>query len=907
MDQLIRFISSFWYHKRNTLYECFKKALLIFLLLTGIFGFSKSAISQTTTVSAGSFIVNMGITPQTFANGLHPYGMIYDIVKNYHGSIMWAISPTKSKDGIDFSYNGVDYKGGTFIIPANYRTDAINGRITYWTGTPGVIGVTTTAPITLPYTTLALNNMPQWTLDYANGSIAVNFFNGASIPSSAYGGSSQSGWKTPAQLNCCDDIFVMPHADPLWSTHGHLLDWNLDCKGAIWLGCHAGSALMDMFNPATPTQQTNFLCAKSGTATGSGPYCQNALVLWGNHDDGTPPYSYNYPTDPIMQFMGTIDAAQQNGSEQIYMPIKTALGGHWNSGAKIYVWDPNQVNVVAGIITNGPAATLVSGRGFDDPNRGRVLLEAGHNISGSGTANVAAMRAFFNFSYYATQEKASTLAPVINPITSPEYAGTAYPLSFTFSGNLSQYTILWSASCAGTFTPNATVANPTFTPATVSAPTTCIISLTLTDIACPLKTLTDNQSIQIACNLSVTTTLTNPCYGVSNGVIAMSITGGAPVYDWSWTRGGGGSGSGTGTVISGLSAGIYTVTVTSGGGSGCSNVFTSTLTEYPQIIVTATPTPVLCNGDATGGITVSVTGGVLPYTYNWGGGITTQNRSGLIAGTYNVTVTDSKGCTGAGSAVVTQPNAIVITPTVTNVACNGNTTGAISLAVTGGTGAYTYAWSDGPTTQNHTSLAAGSYAVTVTDANNCTHSLTGISVTQASAISASASAGTISCNGGTTTVTVTASGGTGLLQYNLNGGTYQTGNTFTVSASASPYIVTVKDANNCTTTTSVLVTQPAALTLSTVLTPETCPSGTSSSNGAIVLTVTGGTTSYSYAWTASAGGVVPFGQATNQNLTGLKGGDYTVIVTDAHGCTATVTVTIHTINSDPVPSGTINH
>ena len=115
------------------------------------------------TFTSGAFIINMGVVPQTIGNGLKPYGMIYDLIKNYSVPIKWIISSTKLKDGIDFSYAGTDYKGGPFIIPAEYRNATINARIAYWQ-TQGVVGTTTTAAITVPvlYT---LRTVPTWTLD----------------------------------------------------------------------------------------------------------------------------------------------------------------------------------------------------------------------------------------------------------------------------------------------------------------------------------------------------------------------------------------------------------------------------------------------------------------------------------------------------------------------------------------------------------------------------------------------------------------------------------------------------------------------------------------------------------------------------------------------------------------------
>jgi hypothetical protein len=264
-----------------------------FFTLSLFFILIKNAQAATETIPSGAFIVNMGITPQTIGNGLKPYGLVYDLLRNYNIPIKWVIEPSKTKDGVDFIYNGVSYKGGAFIIPAEYRSATINARITYWQSL-GVVGVTTTTSITVPVFT-TLYAPPNWTLDKDNGSIAADFFVDAGIPPTAHGGSSSNLWKLPAELDCCDDLFVMPHADPTWATHSNLYNWNLTCKGGIWLGCHAGSALEDMFNPANPTQQTNFLSEKIVTAFGTTNYFENALKLWSNHNDGTPHYAiYGY-------------------------------------------------------------------------------------------------------------------------------------------------------------------------------------------------------------------------------------------------------------------------------------------------------------------------------------------------------------------------------------------------------------------------------------------------------------------------------------------------------------------------------------------------------------------------------------------------------------------------------------
>ena len=257
-------------NKTNIMYQTLKKVQRIILFVPVFFLLSLTVSAQTETLSTGSFIINMGATnPNTIANGLKPYGLVYDLLRNYYVPIKWVINQTKVKDGVDFIYNGVQYKGGTFIIPAEYRTATVNNRITYWTGL-GVVGTTTTSPLTVDvYNTL--KSAPRWTLDAQNGAIAEVYLINAGITNTAFPGA--YNWKLPGGLDCCDDFFVMPHADPTWNTstgaigHGRLLIWNKDCLGSIWTGCHAGSALSNMVNPADRTQQTNFLCGKDPAFT----------------------------------------------------------------------------------------------------------------------------------------------------------------------------------------------------------------------------------------------------------------------------------------------------------------------------------------------------------------------------------------------------------------------------------------------------------------------------------------------------------------------------------------------------------------------------------------------------------------------------------------------------------------
>ena len=206
----------------------------------------------------------------------------------------------------------------------------------------------------------------------------------------------------------------------------------------------------------------------------------------------------------------------------------------------------------------------------------------------------------------------------------------------------------------------------------------------------------------------------------------------------------------------------------------------------------------------------------------------------------------------------------------------------------------------GSTSQNRTGLLAGTYSVVVTDANNCTKTLSGIVVSQpAAALSLSATSVNIACFGGSTgSINLTASGGTLPYSYNWGGGITSEDRS---GLAAGTYSVTVTDASGCTAVLSKTITQSINLSLSTVLTNESCPGA---ADGAIALTVTGGTGTYTYSWTGPAT-FTPTPQTT-EDISGLQDGAYTVVVTDGSGCTATVTVTINTTNSNPVAPASIH-
>ncbi|MEP4785841.1 MAG: Ig-like domain-containing protein, partial [Gilvibacter sp.] len=317
-------------------------------------------------------------------------------------------------------------------------------------------------------------------------------------------------------------------------------------------------------------------------------------------------------------------------------------------------------------------------------------------------------------------------------------------------------------------------------------------------------------------------------------------------------------------------------------GSGC---VLPTVTADASITIPTAPeatyvvTDADCFGAATGAIDLSVTGGTPPYTYLWSTGATTQDISGIPAGSYDVTVTDADGCNPINTTgiIVGQPDAAITSSgVITDVLCHGANTGAIDLSVSGGTPDYTYLWSTGATTQDISGLVAGDYDVTITDANGCeaTDSFTveepkhpmSLSTTFTDALCHGEASGSID---------LTVSGGTSPYTYLWsNGATTQD----LPAVVAGSYNVVVTDANGCTATLPVGVTIDEPEPLSIVITKENATTGQGCLDGEATATPSGGTSPYTYLWSASAG------SQTTQTATNLPSGTHTVLVTDANGC-----------------------
>jgi hypothetical protein len=297
-----------------------------------------------------------------------------------------------------------------------------------------------------------------------------------------------------------------------------------------------------------------------------------------------------------------------------------------------------------------------------------------------------------------------------------------------------------------------------------------------------------------------------------------------------------------------------------------------------SITASATAGTIACNGGTTT-LTAASTGGVGTVEYSIGGAFQTSPTFTVPAGTYTVTAREVATATCTANAtplVITQPAVVTGTTSTTSASSPTSTNGTATVVAAGGTGAYSYSWNTTPaqTTATATGLGVGTYTVTITTANGCTGTATATVTAAACNIAVTATAGTIACNGGTTTLTATATGATGAVQYSLYGGAFQTANTFTVNAAGSPYTVTAREVANTSCSANaaaVTVSQPAALVAVSTNTAILCNGG----NSTVTVSATGGTAPY-----------------TGTGTFTRTAGAYTYTVTDANLCTSVTSGTI---------------
>ncbi|HAD13901.1 MAG TPA: hypothetical protein DCF33_15860, partial [Saprospirales bacterium] len=410
--------------------------------------------------------------------------------------------------------------------------------------------------------------------------------------------------------------------------------------------------------------------------------------------------------------------------------------------------------------------------------------------------------------------------------------------------------------------------NPIATP-----PVSALYTVTATDsYGC---TATDDVQVNIGA-IAAGITITQPilCNGQKATILANAP--GNNTYLWNTGQ--------TTATLSNLSAGTYTVTITSVG-AFCTSSASVTITEPSELLATASPNDVTCFGLSTGTAAVYPSGGVGPYSYVWNNAMTTDSISNLLPGTYTVTITDNNGCTEISSMQVFEPALLqIVTALNRQPSCFGGSDGQLTTYALGGTTPFDFVWNTGQVNQGITSITAGTYTVTATDGNGCSAVKTE-TVTEPPLLTGLATPIAVKCFGKNNgSLQIQGSGGTPQYVASWTGPNGFVGNGLNInSLFAGQYQATLTDSKGCIHTLTATVTEPPLLVLNMPAVSDTvCFMG---NNGTATVQNAGGTSPYKYLWSA--------GSQTTQTATGLATNQYQVTVTDANGCTATSETFIH--------------
>jgi len=517
-------------------------------------------------------------------------------------------------------------------------------------------------------------------------------------------------------------------------------------------------------------------------------------------------------------------------------------------------------------------------------------------------------------------------------------AGGNAPYSFTLSGSptANNTTGLFTNLCSGAFIANVSDANGCTTSSNVTIPTPSLLSIAVVGtknscLACTgagtvaasggvpgfnyswtnstasvvstastaanlctgnyTVSVTDNSGCTATTTLAINQTIIGAvvnggtgisCNGLCTGSAVVSPSGGSGSYTYSWST----TPAQTSATATALCAGVYTVTVNELGGAGCTATNTIGVTQPASITINSSITNVQCNGLCNGAITPTLTGGAGGFTYTWTPGlINTSSLTSLCSGGYTLNARDANGCSITPQTYsVSQPPAVTGNFTITAPSGCTLTNGGICASPSGGNGApYTFTWLPGASNGSCiTNVGAGLYTVTIRDAGGCTLALNPtinsntvpiVSVNQQSA----------NCFGGNGSATISAtSGNGGPFSYTWSPAVVINTNIAT-NIPAGNYAVNVKDGQGCSVVHTFVINQPTSLTVIGSAVNAQC---SNTLNGAVSLTVSGGSPSYGYNWTG------PSFTSTLQNISGLNGGVYSVTITDANNCTKTQNYTL---------------
>ncbi len=627
--------------------------------------------------------------------------------------------------------------------------------------------------------------------------------------------------------------------------------------------------------PGTPFRLVpNEYYANASNTTDVDCYGDNTGGFTANVTNGTGPYTYNWSDGSSNTTSSTSQTNTTMASGNHHVVIEDANG--CMSYASYNVTEPTEAlqigaNTITGVSCNGNNDGQISLAVFGGTAPYSYSWSSGSGNSsinniGGGAQSVTVTDAngcSLNQSFTVPEPNALEATFEIKDVNC--YGGADGEVEVIPSGGTAPYSYSWSNGSTTKITRGWSAGSHTITITDIKGCTNTI-SFTVNQ---PSSAITTTASVNHV-----------SCYDGTDGALSASSNGGTPPYAYQWADASYNSHSSYSSTANNVYASDWTAIVTDANGCIERTTFAVTQPSAP-LNVGITPSHVSCKNGNDGRIDLVVSGGTPSYSFNWGNGQSGQNATNLIAGEYNLVVTDANGCAFDSTITITEPtNRLEARIKQKNVTCFGDDNGEAEIIHTGGNPPYNYSWTTGENTSIVYLLDGGNYTGTITDGNGCVITMPFTIVEAQAPIAITGTITNVDCKGnGNGEINAVVSGGIQPYKYEWHDSYYAHlyNNAPTISSlEPDTYTLVATDTNGCSTELPFQVTEPALpLSLDDTVKHVSCRYG---SDAFVDLTPFGGTAPYSFNWNNGA---------NTEDIQNLAAGQYTVVITDANGCQLT--------------------